>query len=354
MKRISQLLPTLVPNDAIGNETLYIYQILKSLGYESNIYATNIDPSLKHLAKNFSEYDEKNPDDLIIYHHSTGSGFANFLCSVDSSVMMIYHNITPSKFFHGVNDQIVDLINLGNEETKILKDKVVLGVGDSEYNRLELENIGYKKTTVMPILLDLSKFNDNEDKNIKSKFSNSKNILYVGRIAPNKRIDDVIKSFVYYNMNIEPNSNLIIAGSGTGEYSSKTQKLILDLIKNSENKNIHFVDNPSHSTLATLYKISNLLLLLSEHEGFCVPLIESMFFNVPILTRNSAAIPYTLGNSGVMVNNESFEEIGELIHILINDKKLQESITQKQTIRLKEIYKKSNKTMIEELIKNIQ
>jgi glycosyltransferase involved in cell wall biosynthesis len=149
--------------------------------------------------------------------------------------------------------------------------------------------------------------------------------------------------FTYYHLNINSNSNLFLLGkySTSENYFKTISKLISDL----KIKNIHFVENPDIEKLSNYYSISTLLLILSEHEGFCVPLVESMHFKIPIFALNSTAIPYTLGNSGVLINDENFEEIAELINLVLVNDNLKNSIIAKQTFQLNSMYKNIKKLL---------
>jgi len=352
-KRIYQLLPTLNPFDAIGNEVCVIQDELIKLGFHSEIYAQNIHPSMKNRAKNYQHYKKpKDKDEVFIYHHSIGSDLFDFILSLDSKIIMIYHNITPPEFFEGTNNVIADLLKQGKIQLEKLKSHIDFAVGDSEYSRLELENIGYKKTGVFPILLDKKKYKQKLDQDFISKYKNSSNILYVGRIAPNKNVEQIIRIFHYYFSNINPNSNLFLVGGFDGVSDSYYQSL-QSLIHNAEIKNIHFITDADDKKLITLYSMANLFITMSKHEGFCVPLVESMIFKIPTIANNSTAIPYTLEDSGFLTSDETFEEIGELVDVILGDESIKNGITKKQIKRLSTLYENDNKTMLDDLIRQV-
>lgn len=349
-KKIHQLLPTISINDAIGNETIVIQKSLKNLGYESEIFAENIHPSLIGKTKKYTDY--TNDADLLIYHHSTGSGLANFISDLTTKKIMIYHNITPPEFFRGVNETIVNITKQGIEQTKMLKDKIDLALGDSEFNRLELEKLGYKKTGVLPILLDLTRYKKQVESDINSKFKNSTNFLYVGRIAPNKRVDEIIRIFAYYYYNINKDSNLFLVGD-YGGVSDSYYRQVIEMVKNLKLKNVHYIKGADDLVLSSIYSIADISIMMSDHEGFCVPLVESMFYEIPIVAKNSTAIPYTLGDSGVLVKNENFEEIAEVIDVILNDEELKKTVIEKQTKRFNTIYQKSNEELLNDILKKV-
>lgn len=338
-------------HDAIGNETMVIQETLKKMGYNSEIYAENIHPSMKGQAKKYAEY-KNDENDVFIYHHSIGSGLEYFISSLKSKIIMIYHNITPPEFFDDTNPIVAQLLREGKDQLVTLKDKVAFAVGDSEYNRLELEEIGYKKTGVLPILLERSKYQKQPDQHLIEKYSDSTNILYVGRIAPSKRVEEVIKAFSYYNYNINPKSNLFLVGGFDGVTDRYYQSLN-SMINSSRIKNVHFITDANDDQLVNFYRIANVFVTMSMHEGFCVPLVESMLCKVPIIAYDSTAIPYTLGNSGVRIADETFEEVGELIDIMTTEPNLRKTIIEKQTARFNSIYGKDNQSMISEILDQV-
>ncbi|MDE1725691.1 MAG: glycosyltransferase family 4 protein [Thaumarchaeota archaeon] len=346
-QRIHQILPTISPHDAIGNEAILIQNTLTKMGYDSQIFAENIHTSMSNV-KSINDYNNSNKNDIFIYHHSIGSGLLDFILSLKCKIIMIYHNITPPEFFDGTNSTIADLLRLGRKQLEILKNKISLAAGDSEFNRLELEKIGYENTTVLPILLDFSKYLIQPDQSLISRYRDYINILYVGRIAPNKRVDDVIRSFAYFNQNINPKSNLFIVGRSNG-IADRYLDSLQSLIENAQIKNVHLVTDADDKKLVNFYQIANLFVTMSLHEGFCVPLVESMYFKIPIIAHNSSAIPYTLGDSGITVKDETYEEIGELFDFILLHPELKK-IIEKQTNRFHSIYAKDNESMISDLL----
>jgi len=340
--------------DAIGNEVLVIDDELKNLGYESQIYSENIDPYYKNKVKQINDFKNKiKKGDLIIYHHSIGTDIVDLLLLKNIKLIMVYHNVTPPEFFKGFNEELAFLCGRGINQLNELKDKVEFTVTMSEYSKIELEMLGYKKISVIPMLLDKSKYKHQTDTDFISKFKNSTNILYVGRIVNSKQIDQILRIFHYYNSNINPNSNLFLVGSYSG-IGENYYEYLQSMINKAKIQNVHFVKNADDAKLVTLYNLANIFITMSKHEGFCVPLIESMMFKVPIIANNSSAIPHTLSGAGILIGNERYEEVGELIDMILTDEKIKQQIIEKQSKRLAQIYSKTNETMVEEIIQLVK
>lgn len=344
--KVHQILSDFHPGDAIGNETILIQKIFRESGYESEVFCKNHHHSLS--AHQYNEYPrdiERNR--ILIYHHSIGSDIAEFIKDLPDKKMMIYHNITPAHFFAGINEHLFYLLEKGRQELCDLTDSIQLAVGDSEYNRQELENVGYPCTDVLPILLDFTAYSKICLDTLKSFSDDWINILFVGRISPNKAYEDVIKTFYYYKL-LNPKSRLLLPGSyqGTELYYDSLQKLVQKL----RLTDVHFFGKINLEELVAYYKCADIFLCMSEHEGFNVPLLESMYFDIPIIAYNTCAIPYTLGDAGILINSKEYGVISELINIVVNDKDLSMKILKKQKKQLEKYNLETNKIKLKNLI----
>lgn len=347
---IHQILPTISPGDAIGNEVKEIKKILNEWGYKSEIYAQNIHPKIN--AKKYTEYTKvSSKENIVIFHFSIGSEISEFVAKLPDKKIMIYHNITPSKYFRGVNETLVNLLDNGKKELRSLVNHIDLAVGVSEYNRLELQKLGFKNTDVLPIIIDFQEYNNPNEKLLSKYDDDFVNLLFVGRVTPHKKQEDVIKVFYYYKL-INPKSRLFLAGSyeGCDVYSNYLKNLILSLGL----KDVHLLGKISFNDLISYYKLADAFVCMSEHEGFCVPILESMYFEVPIIAYNSTAIPATLENSGVLVNEKNYCEIAELINILMEDQKLRSKIVEKQKKRLDDFKKEKIILRLESILSKVR
>jgi len=334
LKGIYQILPNMAYGDAITNHVIVIKDILKELGFTTGVFSMNKDPRLSNLADTLQDYKSvSSEDNLLIYHFSIGSKITEFFRTLPDKKMLIYHNITPYHFFLGVNRRVEEDCRRGREELKGLRDVVELALGVSEYNRRELEEMGFKETGVLPIILDEAIYSRRPDRRYLRAFGDRKvNILHVGRIAPNKRIEDVIKVFYFYHHKINPSSRLLLVGTDTDmeNYSFALKDFARDLGL----EEVYFLGLASHEELNACYRVARVYICMSEHEGFCVPLLEAMYFGVPIIAYNSSGIPYTLGDSGILINKKRFEEIAEMVDILVSDKGVRDKVIDGQRKRL--------------------
>ncbi|HWP47488.1 MAG TPA: glycosyltransferase [Candidatus Limnocylindrales bacterium] len=337
---IIQLLPSVHSGDAVGDSAFEISKALSEIGIENHILGIHIDDPLRDKVIDFKEFKTYDtPDTVHIYHFAVPSPITYVFQEAQGKKILIYHNITPPHFFEGYYPELVQMTVTGRHEIKLLADCTDLALGDSEFNRRELEAYGFKKTGVLPLLIDFDKYKVPPDSTILKKFGSKTvgtektiNLLFVGRVSPNKKHEDLIKTFYFYQKYIYPSSRLLLVGKYKG--MEKYLQFLQGLVKKLQLSEVHFVGHVSLEELIAFYKVSHVFLCLSEHEGFCVPLLESMVFDLPILAYRSTAVPFTLGSSGVLINEKRYEEIAEMIHLLITDPALREAIIQAQRKRL--------------------
>lgn len=349
--QVHQILHTLSYGDAVSNEVIEIRRALRKMGYHSEIFAINSHPKVSKFCKHIKEY-KKSVNNVVLYHLSIASlEVTEFVRLLPDTKILIYHNITPHNYFRNVNDELYYLCKKGREELKTLNETVKLALGDSEYNRNELTNNGFKNTDILPILIDYSIYKSSSNLEIMKKYEDDFiNLLFVGRVAPNKKQEDLIKTFYYYKR-INPKSRLFIVGSYEG--MEKYFMQLKDIVERLSLADVIFTGQTSLNEIITYYKLADVFICMSEHEGFCVPLLESMCFNVPIIAYNSTAIPYTLSNCGILVNEKRYDEIAEMIDLLVNDDKLRTNVVNGQVQRLKDFEMSKIEIQLKEHISSV-
>lgn len=333
--RVIQLMTTISFGDAVSNDALAISRIIADMGYETNIYVEHIDERLpKDTAVNVSKMPKLYKEDVIIYHAATATNLNFALPNYNAKKIMIFHNITPPDFFKQYSVSLKRSANDGLNEMRYLADKVDYCLADSNENRNVLINMGYKcRIDVCPILIPFDDYVEKPSEQVLSQYDDGKtNILFVGRIAPNKKHEDVIRAFYHYNERHNRNSRLFLVGSWSGMESYYNR--LRDYIQALGASNIIFTGHIKFNELLAYYKLADVFLCMSEHEGFCVPLVESMFFDVPIVAYASTAIPDTLGGSGILLKDKDPAFCAAVIDRVITDDALREYIISRQRARL--------------------
>jgi glycosyltransferase involved in cell wall biosynthesis len=230
---------------------------------------------------------------------------------------------------------MVRISRLGQEELSSLVPHVNFALADSEFNRQELIQIGYKKTEVFPLFVDFEKYNAPMNRFMYELFRDDRtNILFVGRIVPNKKIEDLIRILFYYKKYISPLVRLIVVGktSSLPRYFGSLIQLADEFYLKPEE--ICFTGHIPDDEMFALYKASDVFLSLSEHEGFGLPFIESMIFDLPIIAYDCTAVPFTLDGSGVLIKHKNVDYVAELIEVVAQRKNLRRDIIQGQRKRL--------------------
>lgn len=333
--KIVQITPTISYGDAVSNEIFLISRILDEMGIDNIVAAGARSDKVKGRiipADKFRESD----DDIILYHMSIGSPLSEYVMSAHVQKKgMIYHNITPSEYFRGVSD-LENACLLGRKQLEDLSGAIDFAFCDSEYNKKELESLFFRHCHVLPIAVNDKEYTECvPDPETINKYGKDDyvNIVFTGRIAPNKKQEDIILSFYYYNKYINPRSRLILSGGvvNTEKYMNFLRKFVAD----NRISNVIFTGHIPFDQIIAIYRCADLFLCESEHEGFCVPLLEAMIFEIPVLAYASSAIPYTLGESGVLFFKKNHYEIAECINAVLTDSSLREKIIEKQNKRLK-------------------
>lgn len=335
--KIIQMLPTLAFGDAVGNDTLALMQVIEEMGHETGIYAEAIDKRLNDKRiKPAYKIPYLKPEDILIYHMSIGSQLTYEIPEYHCKKIMIYHNVTPAEFPAPYNPFTAAACSEGIKQVEYLADKFDYCLADSEFNKQELIRLGYQcKIDVLPILIPFEDYKKTPSKKVLRRFKDdSVNILFTGRIAANKKQEDVIKTFYYYKKYINPQSRLFLVGSYYGmENYYHSLKAYVERLKLED---VYFTGHINFSEVLAYYHLADVFLCMSEHEGFCVPLAEAMDFQIPIIAYDSSAIGGTLGGSGLLLKEKDCKAAAEMIDRVVRDNKLREDIIYNQNIRLKD------------------
>jgi len=332
--RVHQILATLGYGDAIGNEVLGITRALRAAGYTSEIIVETADPRLEDLTIDYRDVvDALTADDLLIHHFSLGSRASRTAFALPCRMMLVYHNITPPEYFLGVHDQLVRQCYHGRRELLPYRSRCELALGDSEFNRQELEALGFPRTDVLPVVPDFSHLETTPDPRIAAAFDDEwTNILFVGRLIPNKRPDNVIRYMHAYQALYQRKTRLILAGSygGFDTYLAQLHRLIADLGVHD----VHILGQVSNEELTALYDVADLFLCASEHEGFCVPLIEAFHKRVPVMAYAATAVPATMDGGGVLYDTTDPRRVAALMHATLASVSREDTILASQDAAL--------------------
>ncbi len=318
--------------DATSDHVFLLRKWLRELGFESNIYAEHFVDDLGGKVLPASSYRRTSDQKHVIYHHATGADVVDRLLAIGLPIVLIYHNITPPEFFAQSNPSLINMLMRGREQLVEMAPKTAIALGMSAYNEQELLETGFKHTAVVPIVLDPVDYAIPIDATLATKIEQQgDNLLFVGRIVPNKRQEDLVKLLAYLRR-IRPKVHLTLLGSA--HFRNYDRWLREFIAGEGLDDAVTITGHVSQAEMITYYRSSDLLVCMSEHEGFGKSLIESMYFDLPIMAYDSSAVPMTLGGSGIVFHEKNFEALAEIAAMILEDQTLRQSLIAGQRQRL--------------------
>ncbi len=333
MKAVAQYLPSLQPADAIGQYVLRLHAALKEAGCpDPRIYApaSGCHPSLRSVCADLRE-DDPAADRVRIYHGSTGSDVGRAVARARGRRVLVYHNITPPAYFAGWSFEHWMAQRCGLDELAALREDFHWALGVSEYNRADLERAGYRRTGVLPFVPpSVEEWRADPAFLARLRALPGPRLLFVGRLAPHKRIEDLLALVRCLRRARCPEASLVLAGAGLPAYERALRETARAL---GVDKAVEFAGRVSPEQLAACYRGTHVFVCMSEHEGVCSPLLEAMALGLPVVAYGAAAVPETLGESGVRVDAKRFPEVAELVALLCRDEELRRAVLARQKIR---------------------
>ena len=332
---INQWVPAAHTGDAIGDSARRVRDILRRSGHTSDLFALTMDDELRQDVRAFADPAARRGD-VTIFHFALPSPMTAAFASLDGARVLQYHNITPAAFFAPYDPTLFRLAALGREELRSLAGQVDLALGDSDFNRRELEEMGFAPTGVMPIAVNTERITAAPRRPALEKILGDGliNILFVGRIVPNKRIEDHIRLAELYKRYVDSYYRFIFVGryDGLPAYYAQVRALIAEFQMLPDR--FWFTGPVADDDLAAFYRWADVYVSLSEHEGFCVPLVEAMAADVPVLAYAAGAVPETLGGAGVLFEPKDLELAAEMLGTLVYDRAVRDRVIAGQRRRL--------------------
>jgi L-malate glycosyltransferase len=314
--RIDQWVPALHRGDAIGDSARLMRDAFRRWGYDADVYAFDMDDDLEGDGRYYRDWRPGAPSDVVILHYALTSPMTHHLRDHRGKRVVIHHNVTPPEFFVDYDPEMVRICAIGREELGLLRE-VDLALGDSEYNRQELEAAGFRNTGVLPIYLDFARYRERPSPVLRRFLSDGPvNVLFVGRISPNKKHDDLIRLASYWKRFISANVRLVLVGKPPRRrhYFDALQAYLYE--HGFTPWEVLFLGHVDHDELLACYEGAHVFVSMSEHEGFGVPLVEAMLMKVPIVAYRCTAVGHTLGDAGVPFDTKDIAQMAEAAHLL--------------------------------------
>lgn len=332
--RADQILAGLSIGDATSAAALLMRDRLRKLGYDSDLYAPvgGIMPEFQHECRDLMAY-QPGPGDWALHHFGIWSEATDRFLGAQARKVLVYHNITPARFFQGYSDEMEERLASSRARLSELAAACSQVWAVSEYNAAELRSVHPGHVSVFPLPYVRPAATAPDADLIRRLASPVTTILTVGRVAPNKRIEDLMRAFAWYHGTINPCSRLLIVGSlqSTPRYALYLRALARDL----QTPNICFEGYVWPKALSAYYELADLYLCASGHEGYCLPLLEAMDREIPVITRASGGTPEAMDGAGVVYDELSPAELAELMHLVLSDRTLRATIMESQRERIR-------------------
>lgn len=322
---IHQFLPSYAIHDAIGTHTSYTQRLLKERGFDSQIFYELYREETKDAASHFDRHETiSSANNIAIYHHSIGCGMAHYLLRMKEFGVVLYHNITPASYFKKLGDEMTyEACCEGVRQLVPIKLAFDHSWAVSNYSVNELKSHDFDNAELFPLLRDYSALQKLENDPVVASLLNDgkKNILFVGRISPHKCQHDLLFMLKAYQNAFKEPIRLVLVGGASSYYRPEIMKLasklqlkvcslVGDVANFQKDTDVVILEQVSDQQLATTYRHAHVFVCLSEHEGFCVPLVEAMSFGLPVIVHNAAAVPETAGRAAFVYDKNKQPALG--------------------------------------------
>lgn len=334
---VNQWVPAAHAGDAIGDHVRALRTLLRLWGHESEIYAIDIDEDLGDEIRHW-DHPWAHAGDATILQFATASPMTDAFGRLPGARLLQYQNVTPPRFFAGVDAHLCAITSQARRELASLSRSVDVAFAPSEYSRAELDALGFARTATLPLAIDLDRLRTAPRVPALERMLDDGlvNVLFVGRVAPNKRVEDHLRLAEQYRRYIDLNSRFIFVGrhDAVPSYFAAIRALMQE--HRLPPDRVWFAGPVPVAELAAYYRHAHAYVSLSEHEGFGVPLVEAMAMDVPVLAYAAAAVPETMGGAGLVFAPKDLEYAAELLGALVYDEPLREAIVAGQRRRVRE------------------
>ncbi len=305
--RIDQVLPSLASRDAIGSHSIALSEALRAVGIDSAIFYGNCTPDLARLGRPVTELGRPLRDRWLLYHASIGSQVYDTLSTRTEPKLINYHNITPAGLIGEWAPQVSYEASMGRAQLDRLAPVSRFAVADSAFNEAELLEAGYQGTAVVPLLIDMTSTGQPADPAVQRRLAEAKaggggDLLYVGKIAPWKAPHDLVKALAVYRRLYDPKARLHLVGSPIGERYEPALRAFVDHLGLTDA--VELAGSIDPAGLEAYFAAADVYVSTSDHEGFCVPVVEAMGHGVPVVAYGAAAVPETVGDAGVLLDTK--------------------------------------------------
>ncbi|MGH9016418.1 MAG: glycosyltransferase family 4 protein [Acidimicrobiales bacterium] len=336
--RVDQVIPSLASRDAIGVHTLALADALRAAGVASDIFYGDCSPDLLRRARHIGSLGRAQKDRFLLYQSSIGSPVFDAFAARPEPKLVNYHNITPATLLQGWEPSVGYEVGLGREQLGRLSDSCRLAIADSAFNEGELIDAGFPRTAVAPLLIDMTVRDEADGAALRrlraAKEDGGPDFLFVGKVSPHKAPHDLVKMLAVYRRMYHPRARLHLVGSPLGRrYGPALDAFVADLGLADA---VTVVGSVSPEELEAYYRTADVFVCASDHEGFCVPIVEAMAHDVPVVAYAAAAVPETVGEAGLVLPSKEPLAFAAAVHRVVDDARLRSVFSRAAAARVEE------------------
>ena len=334
MTTVHQFVPNFAAGDAIGAHVRHTDRLLKQAGFRTEIFYDEAQAAVRKLGRYRSTFDRaKDGDDgraWVLFHLSTGSDMTGYLLDLDLPYGVYFHNITPPAFFERWEPNAADNLRRALDDMRRLAPRSRFAMANSEFSRHDLETAGYEPSCAVPVLVDWSEYDAAPNARVLARLRRENEAgggarwIFVGRVAPNKCHHDVIAAFAAYRELYDPHARLTLIGGRTANVYYRSLELLAADLGVAEA--VEMTDSIPFDEALAHWRAADVYVSASEHEGFGVPALEAMTFGLPVVAYASSALPETVRDAGVLLDDKDPVVMATAVHRVLTDDGLRKEL----------------------------
>jgi L-malate glycosyltransferase len=337
---VDQFVPVLLPHDAVGNHTLQTHRALERGGMNARIWAVSVHPQLARWGRSYRKFPraaQRGGRRVLLYQAaSISGGIVDLLVQRPEPKVINYHNLTPAAFYQPYEPATAQELRDAARELERLARQVRVAIADSEFNAADLRAMGVQDVRVVPPYLGPSLRAEPDQAALGALDAGRTGIelLFVGRIVPNKTHQHLVRMMAAMRAAIDPGARLHVVGPpGPETY----RQMVVGLAERLVPGGVVFTGAVSDAELAAHYRHADAYVCLSEHEGFNLPLVEAMDAGLPVVAYDAGAVGETLGGTGVLLRTTEPRAVAEVVARVVGDGELRADLTRRQRARASEL-----------------
>ena len=339
--RIDQVIPSFAGRDAIGQHTLRLRDMLRTEGFGSEIFYVSASADVEGEGRPLEELgDADEAGRWLLYQLSIGSHAAEVFARRPERKLVNYHNITPVELLRRWEPEVGEEVRVGRSQLSMLAPLTAFAIAVSAYNERELIDAGYATTAVAPLLIDYQALVTEPDRATSRRLAEERSgggadLLFVGKVGPHKAEHDLIMALAAYRRLYDPQARLRIVGGGLGTaYPAAVERFAEAAGVGGA---VEFAGSVTHEQLVAYYRACDVFVCLSEHEGFCVPLVEAMAHRLPVVAYGAAAVPDTVGDAGLLLPSKDPALVAAAVRRVVGDASLRSVLAEAEIARVEEL-----------------